>query len=528
MKTFAGILEKNRWLLAVLSGALLTVSFPKPALWWAGWFALVPLFAAVKELPAGQAFRLAYAAGLVHFLSMLYWLIFTMRTYGGLPLYLAVPVLFLLAAYMALYIGVFGALVARWTRSSLGLLAVAPLFWVCLEYARGYLLTGFPWSFLGYSQVDRLNIVQISDIFGVYGVSFLLVATNAALFGALEFATKKNAPQARSGAAGGLAVVLLLVAGAWSYGKWRVSHFERILAEAPAKKVTVVQGNIDQAIKWDPENQVATTRKYVELSNSAKGKKPDLVVWPETAVPFYFLYDSDLTKMVLDGIAAMGTDFLIGSPSFKKGNDSVEFYNSAYLVDPEPRLDGKYDKVHLVPFGEYVPLKRWLPFIGKMVAQVGDFKPGKKGDVLSWDNERIGMQICYEIIFPDLSRAMAKNGADILVNITNDAWFAKTSAPYQHFDMAVFRAVENRKSLVRAANTGISGFVDPTGKVPVESGLFEEAVLTRDVPVMKETSLYTRFGDLFAQACAAASLALVLAAVCGRYGKRNINRRSKK
>jgi apolipoprotein N-acyltransferase len=171
---------------------------------------------------------------------------------------------------------------------------------------------------------------------------------------------------------------------------------------------------------------------------------------------------------------------------------------------------GKYDKTHLVPFGEYVPFKKWLPFLGKMVAQVGDFRAGKVGNTIPWRNEQLGVQICYEIIFPELSRAMVRSQASILINITNDAWFGKTSGPYQHFSMTVFRAVENRRSLARAANTGISGFIDPAGRILTSTALLQEAVATQTVPLLKVRSIYTRLGDLFAQACLAVVLLTIL------------------
>ncbi len=207
----------------------------------------------------------------------------------------------------------------------------------------------------------------------------------------------------------------------------------------------------------------------------------------------------------------MPATFLFGSPSFDRVNNRVEYYNSAYLISPKGDIYGRYDKAHLVPFGEYIPLKNWFPFLGKIVEHVGDFRPGKKGKTIEWGNHRIGLLICYEIIFPDLSRAMAKNQASLLINITNDAWYGRTSAPYQHFSMAVFRAVENRRALVRSANTGISGFIDPVGRVIDSTELFEDAVKTRTVPLIHETSFYTRFGDVFAMGCLAIIMLVILA-----------------
>ena len=218
------------------------------------------------------------------------------------------------------------------------------------------------------------------------------------------------------------------------------------------------------------------------------------------------LNNIELSKMVKRGIHDTGVDFLFGSPSFRRWKNKIEYYISAYLVGPEGNIFGKYDKVHLVPFGEYVPLKKFLPFLGKIVEHVGDFRSGEKGHTIQWGEYRLGIQICYEIIFPNLSRAMTKNNAALLVNITNDAWFGRSSAPYQHFSMAIFRAVENRRSIIRSANTGISGFIDPWGRVVASTQLFTDAIVTRTVPILDEKTFYSRFGDLFAIACLALTL----------------------
>jgi apolipoprotein N-acyltransferase len=229
--------------------------------------------------------------------------------------------------------------------------------------------------------------------------------------------------------------------------------------------------------------------------------------------------------MVFEGIKRSGADYLIGSPSFVRTDGLVEYYNSAYLIIPEDKTMGKYDKTHLVPFGEYVPFKKWLPFLGKIVAQVGDFKAGKVGQTLPWRNEQLGVQICYEIIFPGLSRAMVKNNASVLVNITNDAWFGKTSGPYQHFSMTVFRAVENRRSLARSANTGISGFIDPAGRILASTDLMQDAVATQMVPMLKERSIYTQIGDLFARICLALVLLIILIEIVRRKTNRKMGSR---
>jgi apolipoprotein N-acyltransferase len=214
--------------------------------------------------------------------------------------------------------------------------------------------------------------------------------------------------------------------------------------------------------------------------------------------------------LVFEGIHRTAVDYLIGSPSFVRKDEVVRLFNSAYLINPQTKTMGKYDKTHLVPYGEYVPFKKWLPFLGKIVDQVGDFKAGAIGNTLQWRDQQIGVQICYEIIFPAYSRAMVRNNASLLVNITNDAWFGKTSGPYQHFSMTVFRAVENRRSLARAANTGISGFIDPVGRILATTPLLEEAAVTRSIPLLMEKTVYTRTGDLFARVCMAVVLLVTL------------------
>jgi len=209
----------------------------------------------------------------------------------------------------------------------------------------------------------------------------------------------------------------------------------------------------------------------------------------------------------------LGAYFLVGSPSFERGPSRIDYYNSAYLIDPQGNVLGKYDKAHLVPFGEYVPLKRWLPFLGKLVEQVGDFSRGDIGETIGWTYGKLGVLICYEGIFPDISQTMVRNGANLLVNITNDAWYGRSSAPYQHFSMTVFRAIENRRALIRSANTGISGFVDPVGRILGKTTLFSDAAEVRRVPLMSTVSLYSRFGDVFAAACLAVAGILFCGAV---------------
>jgi apolipoprotein N-acyltransferase len=506
-------------LLAVLSGLLLTGSFPKIGWDWLAWFALVPLLAAISNLPARQGFRIGFITGLVHYLTLLYWVVPVMKTYGYLPLYLSVVILFLFAAVLALFPAVFSMTLAAVGLSPLRCLITMPLLWVALEYVRTFIFTGFPWALLGHSQYLRHHLIQIADLFGAYGVSFLIALGNTAIFLAIIIISRKTWHRRPISKPLALGASVLFVAGfllTWIYGTWRIQATDRLLAAAPTARVAVIQGNIDQAVKWDPAFQAATIKTYHRLSFAVKSKKPDLIVWPESATPFFLFYDRQPTKNLLAGIDQAGTDFLIGSPSFERQGKRAIYYNSAYLISPEAKTIDKYDKAHLVPYGEYVPFKKWLPFLGKVVAQVGDFRPGTPGKTLSWHKNALGVQICYEIIFPGLSRAMTKNNAALLINITNDAWFGKTSGPYQHFSMTIFRAVENRRALARAANTGISGFIDPAGRILASTPLLEEAALTRALPLIRSKTFYTRYGDLLALACLAGAMSAILIEI-GKY-----------
>ena len=503
--------DMTGFLWAGLSGLLLTFSFPNFDLEWAAWFALVPLLHSVKDLGWSGGFRLGFICGLVHYLTLLYWLVHTMRTYGHLPIYLAVPLLFLLAAYLALFIGLFSATAAAVNSPAL-MAAVLPLLWVSLEYIRSFLFSGFPWELLGYAQFRNLHLIQISDIVGVFGISALTVLVNTAILIVLlqwKRRTWRGTPVNGRLTATYTALTLVFLGLTFSYGIHRKAEVDRRIATAPKTRVAVVQGNISQEVKWKSAYKKRHTQKYIDLSFSAIADRADLVVWPETAVPFYFQHDRTLTDQVVRGVRQTAAHFLIGSPSFMRRDDEVDYYNSAFFIHPLGKVAGRYDKVHLVPYGEYVPLKQWLPFVDKIVEQVGDFKTGAAGEVLVSEDYRLGVLICYEGIFPNLSAAMARNGARLLVNITNDAWYGATSAPYQHFSMAVFRAVENRRVLIRSANTGISGFIDPAGRIMGTTPLFEDAVMTREVPQLDILTVYSRHGDWFARLCLGLTFILI-------------------
>jgi apolipoprotein N-acyltransferase len=308
-------------------------------------------------------------------------------------------------------------------------------------------------------------------------------------------------------------VVLIALFGASiTYGQMKL----REQREGRQIRASIVQGNIEQDRKWEPAYQDAVMETYKELSLKAVQDSPSIIVWPETAVPFFFMADKAYSEDLIEFQHRLNSYFLFGTILVrgKQGNRSL-FSNSAVLLDESGKVTYTYDKIHLVPFGEYVPLRKILFFINKLVVGIGDYAHGTKYLRAETPSGSFAPLICYEIIFPGLVRKFYANGGDYMVNITNDAWFGRTNGPYQHFSMAVFRAVENRKPVIRAANTGISGFIDSSGRILSRTSLFQETVLTEDLKTDSTLSFYSRYGDLFSYLCIVFSI-LLLANVISR------------
>ncbi len=487
---------------------LLTAAFPKIGLEWLVWIGLLPLLLAIRDQSPGAAFRLGFIAGLAHCLTLVYWVVHTMRTYGHLPLYLAVPALFLLAAYMALYPALFSAVLAGACRHPGAAWAMIPFLWTGVEYLRATLFTGFPWELLGHSQFARIGLIQIADLTGPYGLSFLIALANGTAMLCLFYGQGllwRDRPVTKRWAISAVPVFGACLAATLIYGHLRIGAVDGAAAAADTLRVAAIQGNIPQEIKWDKAHRRKTVTSYLSMTEKAAQAGAELAVWPETATPFHFFHHQTYTRMVLEGVRAAGIPVLTGSPYAERDGEDYRFFNSAFLILPDGTVAARYDKVHLVPYGEYVPLQRWMPFIRKLVEQVGDFEAGEAGQVLAANGHRLGVLICYEIIFPELARAAANSGARLLANVTNDAWYGRTAAPYQHFSMAVFRAVENRRALVRAANTGISGFIDPVGRAAGTTPLFAAATTIREMPLMDGKTVYMAWGNFFPLGCLIAS-----------------------
>ncbi|RLB07702.1 MAG: apolipoprotein N-acyltransferase [Deltaproteobacteria bacterium] len=487
---------------AATSGILLALSFPNFDLWPLAWFFLVPLLWCIRGKSGKDAFILGVFAGLIAYLGLLYWIVVAVHRYGNIPLPLTIPILILLVLYLSLYWGAFSYLTSYFHEKEgwISILAL-PAIWVGLEYLRSFLLSGFPWALLGYSQYLNITLVQIADITGIYGVSFFLVLTNTLIFLWLAYWRGKGELPLK----GSLFALALLVM-VFAYGVWKV-HFP--LSNRRVLKVAVVQGNIAQDVKWDKRFQKRTLEIYRKLTLGLMGASPGLIVWPETALPSYFPSGTELDGEVLAIPKEVDAYLLFGSLYCEKGEKGIEVYNSAYLLSPASQILGRYDKIHLVPFGEYVPLSRFFPFFNSLVG-IGNISPGEDAVIFQLPEGRFGVLICFEVIFPELCREFVRRGADFMVTITNDAWFGKTSAPYQHLAQATFRSVENRIWLVRAANTGISAFIDPWGRVHKASNIFTRETFLQQISLKDEgMTFYTRYGDVFALGCSLLGIGLI-------------------
>ena len=511
-------------LAALASAGLLAAAMPGRVGWWPLLFVgLAPLLLLVLHAHPGRSLLVGFLFGLVYHLALLYWIVIVLNRYGGLPLGLAVPALVLLAAYMACFpaiccfaVGLVVSAQPDRSRSAAALVWAAPAAWVGCEYLRSVLFTGFPWMDLGYGLFAQPILIQAADLGGHHLLSFALVLSNGLATAGLDRLRHRSSLSRQTRWPLLAAAAVLLAIGGYSFA--RQQTVDAALASARQARVAVVQGNIDQSVKWSQSNKVATVNTYLRLSRQmTREGAVDLVVWPETALPFYPQQDP-LVSRLDDFATAEATWLLTGAPLFtitpgENGAGQEQYWNGALLLGPGGRIGGEYAKQHLVPFGEYVPLRRWLPFLQPLVVNIGDFSAGAGQKPLALGAMRLGVLICYESIFPDIARESVGQGANLLVNITNDAWYGRSSAPWQSMAMAVLRAVENRRALVRAANTGISGFVDPLGRITARTELFVETAQAASTPLLELNTVFGQGGHWFGLACAGCAL---LAAIVSR------------
>jgi apolipoprotein N-acyltransferase len=514
-------IHKSAWLLVFLSAVLQIIIFPLGNLYMLCWVAVAPLLIAlsrtrqpntlqltegIKLLPATplQGFVMGYVCGIVWYAGSCYWIYSTMRQYGGVNAPAALGILVLFCLYLGLYHGVFGLLMSllagKRSYTSRALL-LSPVVWVTVELARTR-ITGFPWDLLGIAQVDNIPLARIATLAGVYGLSLEIMIVNAAF--AASFLVRREKRKTLFLAA--ICAAVVLQAGR--------------LVPAPdfpaSRTATLVQANIPvlEGADWTKQYFDTTIQDLVGLSKTPiplyVPSNSNLIVWPENPAPFYTTdpaFRDALTQLAREAHAWI----LAGSIGIRNANQltsrPTQLYNSAALVTPEGELAGRYDKTHLVPFGEYVPFKNIFSFAGGLTKEVGDFSHGKSRDPLDAGGAKFGVFICYESIFPDEIRQLAANGAQVFVNISNDGWYGDSGAYAQHLRQARMRAVENQRWLLRDTNTGVTASIDPYGRVVATVPRKMRTALQAPYALLNATTFYTRHGDWLAYLCAIISVA---------------------
>lgn len=497
---------------AATSGILLAAGFPGVDLSLAVWIGFVPLMLAIVDLGPGYGYLLSHLTGMVFIACVFDWIL-VVPGYTWLHHSL-------LIVYLGSYFGVLGLLCCFISRKSgpLTALFAAPFIWVALEYMRSsFIFLALPWGLLAHTQYRMPFVIQIASLTGAWGISFLIVMVNSAAAALLLSFRKIRKAVERPAPATLLlipSIAFAMTAFALIYGYLRCSE----PIKGNSYKLALVQGDIEQNKKWDRKYAKSIMEIYTRLSLEAAKSEPAMIVWPEASTPRAILHDARLYRDILLLAKTTGTPLLLGSThpqKFKRaGAKNLKFANSAFLVPPDSSglINQKYDKIRLFPFGEYLPYSNIIPWASINVPELTNYQPGRDYTVFKYEPLRFSVTICWENLFPDLVRHFVKNGAEFIVNITNEAWFGKSTAPYQFLSMGVFRAVENRVYVVRCANTGISCFIDPKGHIASRvkddkgSDVFVRGVLTDTVIPLDYKTVYTLYGDWFVWLCVAGSL----------------------
>jgi len=469
-----------RFVLPILSGALLVLCQPPVSLFPLAFVALIPLLYALEKYSYRHPFIPGFITGITAFLGLIYWVIVAMNTYGGIDIFTSALILLLFVLYLSLYTGLFTAAISLMDKIlSVPIYLSAPIIWVIMEYLRGILLTGFPWSFLAHSQHNFLVFIQVASITGSYFISFLIASINCIAF---FIAIKKPISKIY------ITAICIMIAASVVYGIAR-------LHETLGGQLTtaIVQGNIRQDVKWDNAFKINTIQIYYQ-NTLKEGNNADLVVWPETSLPLVFNEEVYVNQHI-KALPPMVNSHLLFGTIWK--DRSGRLYNSSYVLGRNGDVNGIYNKAHLVPFGEFTPLIHYLPFLQKITAQGAGFASGEGHGPITTSIGKVGILICYEGVFPYITNATVANGAQFLVNLTNDAWYERTSAAFQHLAFYVFRAVETDRFVLRAANTGISAIIDPRGRITDRTPIFEERVLKGKFALRDSITFYVRYGDYF-------------------------------
>ena len=519
----------NAWIFACLSGVLQVLIFPNFSIYLLSWVALAPLIYAILKCreqdvmmvladggqflapaTAWQGFLLGYVSGVIWYLGSCSWIFHVMHVYGGIGTAMSVVLLVMFALYLGLYHGLFGLLLAliaaRRNGFSLRALVFTPFVWVAVEMARTY-ITGFPWDLLGTTQIDNIPLSRIATITCVYGISFEIALVNTAVAAAflVPYAKRK----------------LLLTAALVSAIILHAGKLAKPGALPTEHGATLVQANIPiLESDWSLDHLEQTLSSLQALSVRPHNEKPDspgLIVWPESPAPFW---TTDLhLRSTLANVARATNSYIIagsiGIDHTGEPNRHPDIYNSAAVITPTGAWTGRYDKIHLVPFGEYVPFEKLFSFAGGLTRQVGTFARGKSRQPLDIGNIKAGVFVCYESIFPEEVREFAHNGGEVFVNVSNDGWYGEGGAPRQHLNMARMRAVENDRWLLRDTNTGITAVIDPYGRIVAEAPRNQRVALQGAFGLEESTTFYTRHGDWFSFLCAI----ITLTALALRYVK---------
>jgi len=493
-------------ILCIFSSILLVLSYPKFDFWFLMWGALIPFMFALDKKTFGQAFRIGFLCGCIFFGGTLYWFIHTTSS-GVVPGFLAFLGTVLLVLYLSLYFGLFGcAWVLFRKRTMIWKLFLLPSAWVALEFLRDRLFTGFGWVSLGHSQYKILPLIQIVDVTGMFGISFLIVMVNYFLKETLTAFTDSR-KESMSAIHLSFFILLSIWLFVFAYGMIHLIPTQQL----EETKIAIVQGNVEQDRKWDNSAWPEIMEKYLALTEEAAETKPDIIIWPETAFPGYLWEAQGRFDKLKEFVADMKVPLLVGIATREGGR----YHNSAILVSENGEEIAQYNKLHLVPFGEFIPFREQIPFISYFIP-IGDFSPGEeltlfpiRSDAAASkpENKYFSVLVCFEDTVSGVSRKLVNNGANLLVNITNDGWFLDTKAPFLHLQASVFQAVQNRRSLVRATNTGVSCFVDQFGRiysaVKDRQGrkTYISGLSVGKVAFNNKRSFYTKFGDIFTYLC---------------------------
>jgi len=477
--------------LALLSGLLSALAFPKFNLSFFIWISLIPFLLIISNKTPKQSFLLGMIAGFSFYSVLLYWIPDVPAHFGGLSIGISILIYVVFMLFLSLFWAFFSLSFSIIRRSfPHGAYIMAPFLWIVFEYTLAHLLTGFPWGFVGYAQYENLFFIQVASLTGIYGLSFFIVLFQS--FFVLSIKTRKKSFFF-------LGLVLVLFIHLWGF-----LSLKRVTPSSETFQASVIQGNVSSDIYWPNltyEEIQQIFDEHLDLTNAASLSGSQLIIWPEFSIPLCFScpseYYQNFKKSLFQFVQEKNRTLLLGTNEMLPYQDTNQYFNTALCLSPDLSFT-EYHKIHLVPFGEYIPYPKIFSFFSKMTHAVGEITPGKELLLHSFKTSLFGSPICYEIIFPNLVRKFTKNGAQFLTTLTNDGWYGQSSAPYQHFAIAVMRAVENRRFLLRAATTGISGIVDPYGRILVKSELETQTFLTGQITPMSTKTLYSRIGDVLA------------------------------